>query len=132
MRKQLLLSFFLLVVFSGLYLGCTKEEDPVRYSLSISITPKGAGSANPSGGTFDEDEQLSISAIPAEGYSFSKWSGDITGNSNPLNFRITSDLEITAEFVLIDLDGDGVPNNQDDCPNTPQGEEVDENGCSSS
>jgi hypothetical protein len=32
----------------------------------------------------------------------------------------------------IDTDGDGVPDHLDQCPETPEGEEVDENGCAPS
>jgi len=34
-----------------------------------------------------------------------------------------------AKPVSVDSDGDGVPNDKDQCPNTPSGTAVDENGC---
>lgn len=34
-----------------------------------------------------------------------------------------------AKFEEADSDGDGVPDGEDQCPDTPQGVEVDENGC---
>jgi hypothetical protein len=35
-------------------------------------------------------------------------------------------------WQMIDTDGDGVPDQLDQCPDTPEGEEVDENGCAPS
>ena len=41
---------------------------------------------------------LNIRAVPDDGYGFYGWSGDITGNTNPVTYRITDDTEITAVF----------------------------------
>lgn len=39
-------------------------------------------------------------------------------------------LEIRAQSLVIDTDGDGVPDRLDQCPNTPAGTVVDADGCS--
>jgi len=132
MKKQFFIYFILLLVFPLIYLGCSKDEDPVQFSLTVTVTPVTAGTVRPSSGIFDDGEQISISAIPAEGYDFLKWSGDATGDTNPLVLNISSDTKITAEFALEDSDGDGVGDDLDQCPNTPEGEMVDATGCASS
>ncbi|MCO5723331.1 thrombospondin type 3 repeat-containing protein [Robiginitalea marina] len=129
MNKRLFLPALLLLVIPLIYWGCSEEDDPEQYKLTIKVSPNGSGTVNPSSGTFDDGEQISISAIPAQGYYFFRWTGDKGCNSNPFTFRITSDTELTAEFLKEDLDGDGVANDLDKCPNTQSGEEVDENGC---
>lgn len=40
------------------------------------------------------------------------------------------DFEIRAQSLIVDTDGDGVPDRLDKCPNTPAGEIVDADGCS--
>ena len=44
--------------------------------------------------------------------------------------RIPSSDMIQYIFLCVDSDQDGIPDTEDDCPNTPSGETVDENGCS--
>ena len=42
-----------------------------------------------------------ITAIPAEGYIFSEWSGSADGTINPLAVSMTTDKSITANFTRI-------------------------------
>ena len=42
-----------------------------------------------------------MSATPADGYKFTGWSGDATGNENPLTVTIYSNTVITANFERI-------------------------------
>jgi hypothetical protein len=41
-----------------------------------------------------------LTANPASGYGFSSWSGDANGTNNPLDITMTSNMVITANFVL--------------------------------
>ena len=43
------------------------------------------------------------------------------GTANPLTFKIISNTTITAEFELIDADGDKVADALDQCSDTPVG-----------
>ena len=49
------------------------------------------------GGTFDNGSKVTISATPAAGYKFVKWSNGLTSASETI--IVTSDLTLTAEFV---------------------------------
>jgi len=40
----------------------------------------------------------SLEAVPAIGYQFTKWSGDLTGSENPADVRLLDDKVITAHF----------------------------------
>lgn len=132
MKKRLISYLFLLAIVPLTYLGCSKDDDPLQFSLTVTVAPLNSGTVSPSSGIFDDGEQISISAIPAEGYDFLKWSGAATGDSNPLVLSISSDTRIIAEFALVDSDGDGVGDDLDQCPNTPEGEMVDATGCATS
>lgn len=102
-------------LFSGLLLlgllagfGCSTltggdDEDDgdgetVTYDLSVTASPTEGGSVDPSSGSFDEGEEVEVSATAAEGWTFSGWSGDINSSENPLTFSISQDTDLTASF----------------------------------
>ncbi len=49
------------------------------YSLSLSVNPAGAGGVT-GGGTYPADSTVPYSTTPNAGYTFSHWSGDISGS----------------------------------------------------
>ncbi len=126
--KRILL--FLPVLF--MVLTCAKEEDPELFLLSVTITPEEGGSVSPDGGTFEDGTSLTLTATPSEGYVFREWRGDLQSTQNPVSASMDNDMNITLVFTKADTDEDGVADDVDGCLNTPKGEEVDENGCSSS
>jgi hypothetical protein len=94
-------------LFSALLLSllivssCSTESTPV-YQLSISVSPTEAGSVNPSAGEYDAGEVVEVTALPNEHWVFSSWSGDQSGNTNPVTITMSSDREISAIFVVRD------------------------------
>jgi len=81
------------------------ELEPVEHELKINI--EGEGTIYPGIGTFEyeEGEEVTLEAIPEEGYEFKSWKGDYTGTEKEVTIEITRDKEITAEF-LEKLDGE--------------------------
>ncbi len=86
--KKLSFSFIIFLIISiTLVYSCSNEDvesessTPTQYTLSIKaseggyITPEATG-------TYDEGAQLTLSAIPNEGYTFCRWLG--TDNDNLL------------------------------------------------
>jgi hypothetical protein len=69
------------------------------YTLTTSVSPSGGGSVSPSGGTYAAGSQVTLTAMPASGYSFSNWGGDTSGSQNPINITMNSNKSITAYFV---------------------------------
>ena len=104
----------------------------MTYTLTTQVTPTGAGSVTPSSGTYDEGESVTIAATPSANYNFKKWTGTGSGTANPLTFKIISNTTVTAEFELIDADGDGITDALDKCPDTPAGSTVNSEGCATS
>ncbi|MBT8308110.1 MAG: thrombospondin type 3 repeat-containing protein, partial [Maribacter sp.] len=132
MKNRFLIYFIFLLMIPLTYLGCSKDDDPEQFSFTVTITPVNSGTVNHSSGIYDEGKQISITAVPAEGYNFHKWSGDATGDANPLVMTMSSNTRIIAEFTLVDADLDGVGDDLDQCPNTPEGQSVDAMGCAAS
>ena len=130
---RLLHKIFLLIPVLFLVLGCTKDDDdPENFILSITITPEEGGSVSPDGGAFLDGTVVTLTATPSEGYIFKEWMGGLTSTENPVSVSMESDMNVTLVFLKADGDEDGVFDDVDICPNTPPGEDVDENGCSSS
>ncbi|PWN07632.1 InlB B-repeat-containing protein [Rhodohalobacter mucosus] len=81
--------------------GDDNPPETTTYTLSTSVSPQGGGSVTPSSGTFDEGTNVSVEATANEGWIFDSWSGDIQSTDNPLNFSITSNTTLTANFTDI-------------------------------
>ena len=99
MRRLTILVFFIL-------LACSKDSpipdavvttpEPTITKFTLAVAASEGGSVNTSGGTYNENTNVSVTATPAEGYAFSGWSGDASGSTNPLSVSITGNKDITA------------------------------------
>ena len=47
---------------------------------------------------FDNGTTVTVEAVPAFGYAFKDWSGDLSGTANPAILIIDCDKSITANF----------------------------------
>ncbi len=70
-----------------------------QVSLITSYTGNGIVTANPSLSIYDKDQEVTITATPASGWSFDHWSGSVTSTDNPLNVTMDSDKTIAAVFI---------------------------------
>ena len=87
-------------------LTCAKEDSQApntpptqivkQYALTASA---GDGGSVTGGGTFASGTQVSLTATPSSGYSFSGWSNGST--ANPLTVTLNSNTSITANFQVI-------------------------------
>lgn len=99
--KKLPIYLFLLLL-----LTCAKEDSQNPYTPPIQITKQytltvsagDGGSVSTAGGTFSQGTQVSITAIPNDGYIFAGWTNG--SNDNPLNLTLNSDTSLTANFEI--------------------------------
>ena len=89
-------------------LSCSKDSpvpDAVvptpTLTFTLAVTASEGGSVDISGGTYNENSNVTVTAAPAEGYAFSGWSGDASGSTNPLSVSMTGDKNITASFIRL-------------------------------
>jgi hypothetical protein len=68
------------------------------YTLTVSVSPTGGGSVMPAGGTYDTGASVTLTAVPAAGYVFDRWSGDVSGNTTSVTIAMTADKNVTAVF----------------------------------
>ena len=77
--------------------SCSTESTPA-YTLTTTANPAEGGEIVPDGGTFDEGEAVSLQAIPAGGWIFSRWEQDLSTSSNPMNITMNRDYTVVAVF----------------------------------
>jgi len=74
------------------------------FTCSLTITAGSGGITDPSPGTYNHDygAEITITATPNSGYTFSGWTGDVPSgqeNDNPITITMDSDKSVTANFV---------------------------------
>ena len=106
----------------------SKDDDPRTFTLSVSVSPTEGGTVSNTDGSFNQGERVSVTATASAGYAFAEWTGDVQSTDNPVTITMDSNKIVRAIFD-VDVDGDGVPDEQDLCSNTPSGVEVDADGC---
>jgi hypothetical protein len=71
------------------------------YTLTTNVNPSGSGTVtkNPSKPTYNLGDSVQLTAAANSGYTFSSWSGSVTGTSNPITIIMNSNKAITANFA---------------------------------
>ncbi|MCK4340411.1 MAG: thrombospondin type 3 repeat-containing protein [Phycisphaerae bacterium] len=117
--------------------GCPQTGDdpakstpdvPQEYNIATTATGNGIIESSASTDTVVAGSQVMLLAIPDEGWQFDHWEGDATGEEALITLTVDADLSVTAVFVLSDLDDDGVPDSDDNCPFTPNADQADTDG----
>lgn len=79
----------------------TGSEEPYEYILTLTVDPA-------QGGTIDAvplppyyyNDNVTLTAIPNQGYLFDYWSGNLTGNQNPTSITMDANKAVTANFII--------------------------------
>jgi hypothetical protein len=74
---------------------------PTTYTLTTNVSPIGSGSVtkNPDKSSYSPNESVQLTATANPGYTFSNWSGSVSGSSNPITFIMNSNKSVTANFA---------------------------------
>lgn len=80
-----------------------------NYTLTVVVNPTNAGQVtlSPSGGTYASGTQVTLVATANSGYTFSNWSGDLTGTTNPATITMNANKVVVANFTQSGGDGGG-------------------------
>jgi uncharacterized repeat protein (TIGR02543 family) len=71
------------------------------YNLTATASPTAGGSVSPGSGIYDEGASVTLTANPAAGYRFDRWSGDATGNVTTATVTMNADRSLTATFIKV-------------------------------
>jgi hypothetical protein len=69
------------------------------YVLSVTVNPPTGGLVAPSGGVFDAGANVTLTAMPATGYTFDHWEGAASGNESSVTITMDADKTVTAVFI---------------------------------
>jgi uncharacterized repeat protein (TIGR02543 family) len=90
----------LIILLLGLLLvSCNLAITTVKYTVSINQLTGGTITVSPQKTSYSEGDQITITAIPNQGFVFSAWGGNLNGIINPINFTITGNTIISAVFT---------------------------------
>jgi uncharacterized repeat protein (TIGR02543 family) len=90
--------------------GCGSAPTPTAstFTLTINVTPltdipEGVGRverspATPASGKYDSATVVKLTAVPAQGYIFDKWSGNASGTRDTVSVVMNANKTVTAEF----------------------------------
>ncbi len=71
-----------------------------KFSVTVYINPASAGTVNldPGGNEYEASSNIRITALPATGFQFSHWTGDLAGYLETENMVMNENKFITAHF----------------------------------
>lgn len=73
-----------------------------QYTLTTGVSPSGGGTVSPSGTNwYNSGQSVQVTATASSGYTFSSWSGDLSGSTNPVSVIMNTPKRLTAQFVAI-------------------------------
>jgi uncharacterized repeat protein (TIGR02543 family) len=78
-------------------------------SSSYNLTTEASvGGSISTGGNYNAGEVVTVTATANTGYTFSGWSGDVSGTTNPVTVTMSADKSIMANFSIIPSVGLGL------------------------
>jgi hypothetical protein len=86
---------------TGQTVTCTFTDTKAVYVLTVNVSPGGSGSVAkvPDQASYHLGDSVQLTANPADGWSFSEWSGDISGSVSPRSIIINGTTSVTANFI---------------------------------
>jgi len=69
--------------------------------LQLNQSPSNGGRVEPASGKYEAGSQVRITAIPASGFRFDRWTGSTSVSANPLSLMLDANKSLTASFVKI-------------------------------
>jgi uncharacterized repeat protein (TIGR02543 family) len=73
-------------------------------TVTLTINQDGSGDVTqdptPVGGRYEKGTAVSLTAAPAACWTFTEWTGDLTGSTSPTTITMTGDKTVTAHFAL--------------------------------
>lgn len=68
-------------------------------TLTVNVAGEGTVTVTPDLPAYLPNQVVTLTAVPAAGWSFAGWSGDASGTANPLSLTLTANKTVTATFV---------------------------------
>jgi len=86
---------FLFSIFAG-----TAALGAPTYEVKVTVVGIGAVTLSPDkGGFYAKNNIVTLTAVPAAGWTFKEWGGALSGSANPTTLRVAGPTAVTATFV---------------------------------
>lgn len=72
-----------------------------RYTLTANASAGGSITRNPNQATYPRNDSVTLTAVPADGYYFTGWTGALSGTANPATVTMDGDKTVGAMFALL-------------------------------
>jgi len=69
------------------------------YTLTVDTVGSGSVTKNPEQASYNYGDVVELTAVPVDGWSFSSWSGSLSGSASPSSLTVTGDMSVTATFI---------------------------------
>lgn len=73
----------------------------VSYTLTVNIVGSGSVTKNPDHSTYAYGTSVELTAISDQGWTFTAWSEDLSGSTNPDSVTMTANKSVTATFTTL-------------------------------
>jgi len=70
-----------------------------QYTVTATTSGQGSVSKSPSQTTYTYGSTVKLTATPSSGWSFTGWSGSVSGPSNPITVTVKGNIAVTATFT---------------------------------
>jgi len=74
---------------------------PDTYTLTVTTPVNGVVTRNPDQATYACGTVVTLTATPAPGYTFTVWTGNLSGTTNPATITMTGNKTVTATFTAL-------------------------------
>ena len=72
----------------------------IEYSLTLNVAGSGSITKIPDQTIYHYGDSVQLTGVPAAGWYFDHWSGDLTGTSNPASLTMNGNKTVTATFTF--------------------------------
>jgi hypothetical protein len=94
------------------------DEDGTLFDLTVTTVGNGSVTVSPEQHAYADGTPVTLTATPGGSAQFDGWSGDVSPTSvNPLDFNVTSDVNVVATFSSLSVPL-GLASDNFDCPGT--------------
>jgi hypothetical protein len=100
MKTRIFAPLLILIVILSLVASSSPASAASTTRYTVTITTSGFGSVSPDSPlTVNSGSTVTLTATPITGYKFDSWSGSISGTTNPISFKVRSDMTVKANFA---------------------------------
>jgi uncharacterized repeat protein (TIGR02543 family) len=85
-----------------------------QYTLTVTIDGSGSVTKNPNQATYAYGTVVQLTAVADSGWTFSSWTGNLSGSTNPSSITMNGNKSVTAHFtqnqytLTVTIDGSGL------------------------